>query len=267
MKRIAIIGCGNIGSELSKAIDRGIVRAKLVALYDIIIDKCTNIASTLSNEKPTVAGKFEELLTLKPDIVVEAASQEAVRQYGEQILLNGIDLVVLSVGALLNDDIRKRLREASHKTSARIYIPSGAIAGLDAIRALSVIGIDKIILRTRKPPKTLKGAPGAQDIELDKLTKPQVIFRGHASKAVKLFPANINVAATLTLMANREPIVEIIADPTINKNIHEIIVESKASKIRIVVENNPSPSNPKTSYLAVLSVIELLRSITSEHIF
>jgi len=263
-RRVAIIGCGNIGGELAAAVDRGVIKARLTSLYDVVRSKCTELAARLSREKPVVAESIEEMLAAKPDIVVEAASQAAVREHGLKILLAGADLMIMSVGALLDEELRSRLEEASRKTGARIHIPSGAIGGLDAVRALRLAGIDKVTLRTRKPPAALKNASGAAGVKLEELRRPEILFRGPASKAVKLFPANVNVAATLTLMSGVEPIVEVIADPTASGNIHEIIIESKASKIKIQVINKPSPANPKTSYLAVLSAVEALRSLASE---
>jgi aspartate dehydrogenase len=111
------------------------------------------------------------------------------------------------------------------------------------------------VLRTRKPPASL-------GVSRD-LAAPVTLFRGSAQDAVRKFPANVNVAAALALASGVEPTVEVIADPKISRNIHEIVVESDAAKVRIVVENVPSPENPKTSYLAVLSAIDLLRRITS----
>lgn len=257
-----MIGCGNIGTEIARAVDKGVVRARLVALYDIEPGRCRRLASGLERERPLIAESLGQLLGQRPDLVVEAASQEAVRQYGEQILKRGIDLVVLSVGALLDSETRERLRGAAEATGARIHVPSGAVAGLDALKSMSLVGVDRLVLRTRKPPRALAGAPGARGVDLEGLREPRLIYRGPASEAVKLFPANVNIAAALALAAGREPLVEIVADPTVDRNIHEVEAESKASRLHIVVENVPSPRNPRTSYLAVLSIIDLLRSLT-----
>ncbi|NPA97193.1 MAG: aspartate dehydrogenase [Crenarchaeota archaeon] len=260
MRRIALIGCGAIGSEIAKAIDEGYVAAELVAMFDIVREKCEDLRSKMRRAKPRIASSIDELLELKPDIVVEAASQEAVRQYGEKILSSGAWLVVLSVGALMDRDLLEKLLEAAQRSSAMILVPSGAIAGLDAIRALRRAGIDRVLLRTRKPPRSIKPCEAIK-FDPSKVTQPTVVFRGRASEAVKLLPFNINVSAALSLASGKDAEVEIVADPSIDRNIHEIVVESKASRITIKVENVPSPSNPRTSYLASLSAVELLRRL------
>lgn len=262
MKRVAIIGCGAIGSEIARAIDEGYVEADLVALYDVIKEKCEELASKLTKCKPLIASSIDEVLATSPNIVVEAASQEAVKQYAEKVLKSGADLVVLSVGALMDVELVERIKEAAREGNARVYVPSGAIAGLDAIRALRKVGIERVLLRTRKPPKSIKPCETLK-FDPSKVVQPTVVFRGKASEAVKVLPFNVNVSAALSLASGMDIEVEVVADPTIEKNVHEIIVESKASRITIRIENVPSPTNPRTSYLASLSAIELLRKLCS----
>ena len=248
--RLAVIGCGAIGSEIVRAIREGVVRAHLVALMDLEPRRCEGLAR---GSNALVTTSLDALLATSPDVVVEAASQEAVRAYGPRILEAGKTLVVLSVGALLDRDTLEALRRAAERGGGRVYAPTGAIAGLDAVRAARLSGIERVVLRTRKPPRSL----GVDARE------PTVLYRGPASEAVKRYPFNVNVAAALALAAGMEPEVEIVADPAVDRNIHEVIVESRASRITIRVENVPSPRNPRTSYLAALSCIELLRRIAS----
>ncbi len=257
-KRLAVIGCGAIGSVIVEGVAGGLVDAEIVALMDVFPDKCMRLAAKrLDAGMPAVTDSLDDLLDASPDIVVEAASQEAVRSYGVEIVARGIDLVVMSVGALLDKGLREKLVKVAHASGASIYVPTGAIAGLDAVRALRPAGIYRVLLRTRKPPRALGyGELGA----------PETVFRGKASEAVKRFPRNINVVAALYLASGVEPEVEIIADPGVERNIHEITVEAEASRIHIVVENKPSPTNPKTSHLAALSVVELLRKLTGSEI-
>jgi len=265
MKKIAIIGCGAIGSELVRAIAQGLVKANLVALFDVLRDKCINLVDKYGLKETHVVESLEDLMKLNPDVVVEAASQEAVKQYAAKILEKGSSLVVLSVGALMDSELLNRLVEIASKTRARIYVPSGAIAGLDAVKAIKIVGFDRIVLRTRKPPKSLKPVEGLR-FQPDKITQPTIIYRGRASEAVKVLPFNVNVAAALSLASGVDVEVEVVADPTIDRNMHEIVLESKASRITIRVENVPSPSNPRTSYLAALSAIELLKKVCEENI-
>ncbi len=248
--RLALIGCGAIGSEIVEAVKRGVVRAELAALMDLYPERCEALRP---GPETLVTKSLDALLATNPDIVVEAASQQAVREYGPRILEAGKTLVVLSVGALLDEETLTSLRRAAERGGGRVYAPTGAIAGLDAVRAARLAGIERVLLRTRKSPKSL-------GVQVDRET---VLFRGPAREAVKRYPFNVNVAAALALAAGVEPTVEIVADPSVDRNIHEIIVESRASRITIRVENVPSPRNPKTSYLAALSCIELLRRLTS----
>ncbi len=250
--RLAVIGCGAIGGEIVSAVAEGVVHAELVALMDIYPDRCAELARR-HGVRPVITESISQLLSTSPDLVVEAASQEAVRSYGVEVVSRGVDLVVMSVGALLDDGLRERLEKIAHASGATIYVPSGAIAGLDAVRALRLSGIKRVVLRTRKPPRAL----GMEDVE-----GPVKVFEGPAREAVKRFPRNINVVAALSLASGTEPWVEIVADPGIERNTHEIIVEAEASRLHIVVENKPSPRNPRTSHLASLSVIELLRGLS-----
>jgi len=149
----------------------------------------------------------------------------------------------------------------------RIYVPSGAISGLDAVKGAMVGTISNATLTTRKSPKQLEGAPYVvkNKIDLKSLDEPSLIFSGSAKEAVSAFPANINVAAALSLagIGADKTLVQIIADPACKKNIHEIELEGDFGKLIAKTENVPSPRNPKTSYLAALSGVALLQRITS----
>ena len=255
MTRIGLIGCGSIGSTITDAIAKGIIPGvdEIIA-YDAVKEKCSELQEKY-REILKCVDSVDEIIGYKPRLVVEAASQEAVRQYGEKILSNGIDLVVMSVGALLDDELKNKLIQTAVEKNTRIYVPTGAIAGLDAIRAAKIAGIRSVELITRKPPRALG---------LDNLDKPKTLFEGGARRAVKEYPKNVNVSAALSLAAGREAKVKVIADPNVERNTHEIIVDSEATRIHIIVENKPSPTNPKTSYLASLSAIELLRRILQD---
>jgi len=249
--RLALIGCGAIGSVLARAVDEGEAGDwELVAVYDSREEAARRLLSKLRRERPRVASSVGDLLAEGPDLVVEAASQRAVYEYGEVVLRSGADLLVLSVGALADEELLSRLLEAARSSGKRIYVPSGAIAGLDGIRASSVVGVRSVVLETKKPPRALGVERGG------------LLFEGPASVAVRRYPFNVNVAAALKLASGVEPTVRLIADPSLSRNVHEIRVESEASGITIRVENVPHPSNPKTSYLAALSAIALLRKLS-----
>ncbi len=250
--RLGIIGCGAIASVIVDAVARDKLPAEVAALLDLYPERCRRLAEKLGGA-PRIAGSLEELLKAEPELVVEAASQEAVRTHGPRVLERGVDLVVLSVGALLDKETREKLLEAAEKANAAIYAPSGAIAGLDAVRAMRHAGIRRVLLRTIKHPRSL----GINE-ELD---GPRLVYRGPAGEAVKRYPFNVNVAAALSLAAGVEAEVEIVADPAAERNTHIVVVESEAGRLEARVENVPSPENPRTSLLAALSVIELLRRL------
>ena len=138
--------------------------------------------------------------------------------------------------------------------------PSGAIGGIDAIRAAED-GLDEVTLTTTKRPEGLRGSPGFRDWEDREITDPQVIYDGPAADGIKLFPANVNVAATLSL-AGLGPLktkLKVVADPAAPGNVHQIEARGDFGMMRFTFENRPHPDNPRTSYLAILSAIELLR--------
>jgi aspartate dehydrogenase len=259
--KIGLVGCGAIGTEIAKAIDSGEIDANLVAVCDH--NSATAIALIDSLRAKPIKAKLEELTSLS-DLVVEAASQKAVPAIAVAALEKGKNLMIMSVGALVDQELYRKLKNLAKEHGSRVYIPSGAISGLDGLKSASIGTIRKVTLTTTKNPNGLVGAPYVleQKIDLGALTEATVIFEGTATEAVKAFPANVNVAATICLAA-REGVVQvkIIADPNIKVNRHEIVVEGDFGQIHTKVENVPFPRNPKTSYLAALSAIATLRSI------
>jgi aspartate dehydrogenase len=176
-------------------------------------------------------------------------------------------MMIMSVGALADSGFLAELLQAAAKKGCRIYVPTGAIAGIDAIRSVRHL-LDSVTLTTTKSPKALAGAPffETSKIKLDDITKSTVIYEGAAAEAVRAFPANVNVAAVLSLagIGVDKTRVRIVADPQATTNRHEIAAAGSFGEIKIAVNNVPSPGNPKTSFLAVLSAIECLRSICDD---
>jgi aspartate dehydrogenase len=263
---IGLIGCGAIGTVLAKAIDRGAVRnAKLMAVYDIIYARSKGLAAILVG-KPYVAKTFEELIERKDvNFFVEAASQDAVKQYAQEVLRTGKDLMIMSVGALLDNGFLHEIISLAEKGGRKIYVPSGAVVGLDGVKSASVGAIRRVIITSKKPPQSLEGTPYVMQrkIDLSTLKERTTIYEGPAREAVKLFPANVNVAASLSLagIGADKTIVRVIVDPSANKNVHEVYVEGEFGELQTRVVNVPSPTNPKTSYLAALSAIQTLRKV------
>jgi len=268
-KNVGLIGCGTIGTHLALAIEsRSIANASLIGLFDVVYSNAKSLKSKLKSS-PEVYTDFKSLIDSPVDVMIEAASQEAVRKFAKPIIEAGKDLMVMSVGALADTTFCAELLDqaAIRKGRSRIYVPTGAIAGIDAIRSVKHL-LDSITLTTTKSPKALAGAPffATREINLDTITKVTEIYEGSAAEAVKLFPANINVAAVLSLagIGADKTKVRVLVDPHATTNQHEIVATGRFGDIKITVNNVTTPGNPKTSFLAVLSAIECLRSICDD---
>jgi len=248
--KIGIIGCGAIGSDVAKAVNE-MEEIEEIYMYDIIEEKGKNLAEKLEKAKFEKVDSFLQ----KVDIIFEAASQQAVYEYAEKVIEAGKDLIIMSIGALLDDNFRERLIKKAKEKKCKIYLPSGAVAGLDGIKAASIGGLDEVTLVTTKAPEAFG----------EHFEKRTVLFDGNAREAVKLFPKNINVAACLSLAGigfNRTK-VKVVADPVIKFNSHKILAHGKFGRLRAEVENLPSPKNPSTSYLASLSAIAVIKKIVN----
>jgi aspartate dehydrogenase len=268
LKKIGLLGCGAIGTQIALAIDSGKINAILTHVYDQSPKAAESLVSKLNN-KPQIVDNSHLLSSNNVDLIVEAASQDAVRDVALSVLQNKKDLMIMSVGALLNESIFEVLSDACKEFKKTIYLPSGAIAGLDAIKSVKD-ELESVTLTTTKHPNALKGAKffEGSEINLDSLSKPTIIFEGTAKEAVTLFPANINVAALLSLvgLGSNFTKVKIVADPYTDKNTHQIQAKGKFGEMSFTIENLPDPNNQKTSRLAILSAIEKLRIICSDDI-
>lgn len=241
MRKVGIIGCGAIGTIIAGAVEGRIINCDELILYDHNIVKAEKLKKSL-HVPVTVVESLDEMIKLKPTVIVEAASQQAVRAYINKILTENIELIVMSVGGLLDLNIK----------SNKIHIPSGAIGGLDAISGAALAGIDEILLTTRKNPRAL---------DMDN-REEKLVYEGNAQEAVRLFPREMNVAATLALTAQSEKVkVRIVSDPKVDRNVHEIKIKWKYGDMLLKFANDPHPENPKTSALAAWSAIKLLKEI------
>ncbi|QLH07262.1 aspartate dehydrogenase [Nitrosopumilus ureiphilus] len=268
MKKIGLLGCGAIGTQIALAIDSGKIPGMLTHVYDVSKETAIELVSKL-NSKPEIVENSHLLSSHSVNIIVEAASQDAVKDVGLSVLQNKRDLMIMSVGALLDESIYAILSDACNHFKKTIYLPSGAIAGLDGIKSVKD-ELESVSITTTKHPHSLKGAKffETSQIDLDAICSPTTIFEGTAKQAVSLFPANINVAALLSLsgIGSEKTIVKIIADPDTDKNTHHIEAEGKFGKMNFTIENFPDSNNPKTSRLAILSAIETLRKYCSDDI-
>jgi len=207
------------------------------------------------------------LVDLRPQVVLEAASHDAVRQHLVEFLSQGITVVVLSAGALAEDSLRQAAEAAANRSGALMYIPSGGIGGLDALKTACIGGVDEASIQVAKPPAAWKGIPyvEAKRIALDRLEGPLTLFEGTAREGVPHFPQNVNIAAVLALggIGLDRTVLKVVADPALKLNTHTIRVRGRSGAFTVVLENVPAPENPKTSWLACYSGIAALNALRS----
>ncbi len=215
---------------------------------------------------PFVVG-VQQLIAARPEIVVEAASHEAVREHAEALLSNGIAVIVLSGGALADDALRERLERAALKRRVALCVPSGGIGGLDALKAACEAGVDEVSIAVTKPPAAWKGIAYVERmrIDLDRLQGATTLFEGSAREGVPHFPANVNIAAVLSLagIGFERTRLKVVADPALKFNTHFITIRGKTGTIDLRFESVPSPDNPKTAMLACYSALAAFRQSCS----
>ena len=246
MPRIGLLGCGNIASIIAA---HATGEVEITACYDVDAARCRQYADRTG---ANACADLEQLLAGDYSLLVEAASPGAVRESLPGALEHGRDVVVLSVGALSDTAFLEQTRALAARLGRTVHVPSGAVFGLDNIKVARISGLDRLLLRTTKAPRSL-GMEG--------ISERQCIFRGKAGEAVQRFPKNINVSVALGLAAGREPDVELWVDPAATSNRHEIMAAGEFGEVTIRTDNCPSPDNPATSYLAALSVLTLLRDL------
>jgi len=260
--RVGIIGCGTIGTEIAKAC-AGLLRRNvtLKAVADVDLSKCWALIRQ-SRARSVAMCSARKLFTVC-DLVIEAAGPDAVAEVFRYAIAARKDVMIMSVGGLLG---KERLLERARARGIKVYLPSGAISGLDSLKAAARSRITSVAITTSKPPRGLKGAPYLikNNIKVSQnMKRPKVVFSGTALEAVKAFPKNINVSALLSLAgigAGRTK-VKVVAVPGLTRNCHEVVIQGDFGIIRTVTENVPSPHNPKTSYLAALSAVATLKGI------
>lgn len=259
--RVAIGGFGAIGKVVADALDHGIPGLSLAAVSarDTVRAE-TALASYATRIPVRPLGNLWE----DADIVVECAPAKHLRELAEPALAHGRTLVTLSCGALLDN---YDLVDLARAHGGRILVPTGALLALDAVQAAALGGISKVQMITRKPPAGLEGAPYLieHQIRVAGLSEAKLVFSGSAREAARGFPANVNVAAALA-MAGLGPdrtMIDIWADPAVDRNTHRIEVEADAARFSFQIENVPSIENPKTGKLTPLSVIALLTKLTA----
>jgi aspartate dehydrogenase len=259
--RVGIVGLGTIGRTLCQAIDGGDVEVQLVAVTTRHHERARPFLRELCHQPPLLP--LDELVA-RSDLVIEAATQEALDTIAPCTLRQGKDLMVLSVGALLDHD---DWMELARQTGSHIYVPSGAIVGLDGLKGAAIGHITAVTMTTRKPPKALAGSPFVVEhqIDLDSFTEATQIFEGSARKACRAFPANVNISAALSLagIGADRTLIRIFVDPSGTRNVHDIEVDGEFGRFSIHLENEPSETNPRTGKLTYLSTLAMLKALAN----
>jgi aspartate dehydrogenase len=215
---------------------------------------------------PYVTG-VDALLATRPQVILEAASHAAVREFGPRLLESGVSFIVLSAGALCDDGLRAALEDAARRSGAALYVPSGGIGGLDALKAACVAGADEVRIAVTKPPAAWRGIPyvEALGIDLERLAAPVTLFEGSARDGVPHFPANVNIAAALSMagIGFDRTRLKVVADPSLRFNTHYITIRGPSGTIDLRFESVPFPDNPKTAMLAAYSALAAFKQFSS----
>ena len=259
--RVGVGGLGAIGLPVAKALDAGIPGLALAAVSARDPDKAAAKMAEFRTPVPVVTlGALAECA----EVVVECAPPAVFLAAAEPAIAAGRILMPLTVTALL---LHAHLIDEAAATGARIIVPTGALLGLDAVRAAAEGTVHSVVMITRKPPAGLRGAPGVLEsgLDLDRLEGPHKLYQGTVREAAKLFPANVNVAVALSLagIGVDRTQYEVWADPGVERNTHTITVDSEASRFEMSIAGVPTPENPATGKLTPLSTIAALRGLVS----
>ncbi len=258
--KVAIGGFGAIGRDVAKALVAGVPGLRLAAVSGRDRAKAEAGLAELGADVPVLP---LEALADTAEIVLECLPAAVFRAVAEPTIEQGRIFMPLSVGQLL---VHGDLIERARATGARILPPTGALLGLDAVRAAAEGRIESVSMVTRKPPGGLAGAPHLvnNNISVEGLTEPLIVFEGTAREGARGFPANVNVAAALSLagIGPDRTTLQVWADPGVTRNVHRIIVEADSARFEMLIENVPS-ANPKTGRITALSTIAALRGLTA----
>lgn len=249
---IGMIGFGGIGRSVVEALEHSI---DLTSTISGIL-----VRSPICDSPGPIVSGIQELLMTKPDIIVECAGHDAVNAYAETVLLAGIPMMIVSIGALADSDLLERLRKAAGKGNARLILAAGAMAGIEALAAAKIGGLDRVRYTGRKPPRAWQGTRAETLVDLEKISEATTIYEGNAREAALLYPRNSNVAATVALagLGFDKTEVNLVADPDVTNNIHELTFEGADGSFQVNINGKPSLANPKTSALTAHSIARLL---------
>ena len=264
--RVGLIGGGAIARLFLEYRSRGAMGD--VEVVAVMGRSENSRAKALAREFETAfVVERDQLIALRPEVVLEAASHTAVQDHVEALLSSGIAVIVLSAGALVDDALRQRLEHAAALHRALLYVPSGGIGGLDVLKAVCAAGADEVTIAVNKPPVAWKNIPYVErlGIDLDNLDAARTLFDGTARDGVPHFPANVNIAAALSLagIGFDRTRLTVVADPALKFNTHCIHIRGATGSVEVRLENVPSPENPKTAMLACFSALAAFQQFGS----
>ena len=255
---IGIVGCGAIGRALLRAGNTGELGVAVAGVTSRSAGPAREFLGTLDSPPPYLG--LDELVE-RSSLLIETAGGHVVPSLADAAFGAGKDLMVISIGALLE---HPEVIELARARGCRLYAPSGAIAGLDGIKSACQGHVDRVEMVSRKPIAALEGAPHLVENEIlvAGLTEAEEVFYGTARDACRGFPSNLNVSAAVSLagIGPDRTMVRIIADPGLSRNCHDITVEGEFGLLRVHIENIPS-ENPKTGRLTALSIIRSVRDV------
>ena len=260
VKKIAVIGAGALSrifcTQTQKLLSDDY---RIVAVMARHFEHAERLAKDL---KAKACTDLSELFAEKPDIVVEFAGREAVKDYAIDVLKKGSDLVIASIGALADDEFRRHLTDTAREMNRKVYLPNGAIGALDLMQTFALMGGAEVTIGNTKAPRSLEGAPylKGQSLPTD---KKAVIFEGSVIDAINGFPKNVNVAVAAALASDtlNKATVQITSDPSSAENIHHIVLKNRLMRAEVTIAGKPDPANPKSSTSTAWSVIALLKNL------
>ena len=255
---LGVVGCGAIGRRMVEEAS-GLDVVERILVHDRHVEK----ASRLEGGKVTAAG-LDELLSTA-DLVIEAAAPDVVRSVLEGTLDRGADVMILSSGGLVDPDLRSWAEDRATRSGSTISVPSGAIGGIDVLKAASIGNVRRFELNTVKHPGSMRPSKAfieESGIDPGAIRERTLIFEGPPDEAIRYFPRNVNVSSTLSIAASvgADLTVRVFLDPAIERNRHELVVEGDFGRMTLTLDNVPSAETPGTSELAVLSAIATLRA-------
>jgi aspartate dehydrogenase len=259
--RLALVGCGAIGLELLRLLERERgVSVEAVVVRPERVEQSRELLRPLQ-----MADKVCSRLPAGIELLMEAGGHSAIAQHVLPALRDGVDCILASAGALASPELLEQLLQAARSGRAQVQVIPGAVGGIDALSAARLCGVDHVVYTGSKPPPAWRGTPAENTVDLDRLAQPAVVFDGTARDAARLYPKNANVTATIALAgigfdATR---VRLVADPSVAQNIHRLQARGAFGELDLRMANFPLPSNPKTSALTVYSALRSVSNVVS----